>query len=91
MPNVTHNQHIFFQTVELGLEVLDLSSQTIHSLMSGMAYAGRSSWSPDGRIIAIEARNPPRIMLVAADGSSNREISVGENAAVAPQWINAIW
>jgi Tol biopolymer transport system component len=83
-------QQIAFNALDT-LKVLDLPSRMAYSLTSGMAYAGRSSWSPDGRIIALEAQNPPRIVLVAADGSSSREIPMGENAAVAPQWINAIW
>ncbi|MBM4170161.1 MAG: hypothetical protein FJ215_13540 [Ignavibacteria bacterium] len=83
-------QQIAFNAFDT-LKVLNLSSRAVRPLMSGMAYAGRSSWSPDGSTIAVEALNPPWILLVAADGGSVKAVPVGENVAVHPQWINAVW
>ena len=84
------NQQIAFNAFDT-LKVFDLSSRTVRSLMSGMAPAGRSSWSPDGKTIAVEIQSPTHIVLVAVDGGSITEIPVGDSSAMAPTWINAIW
>ena len=73
------------------LEVVNLLSGKSRVVGYGMAYGGRSSWSPDGNRIAFESLNRPCIVMVPPDGRWNLGVPVGENAAVAPQWINAIW
>ena len=84
------NQQIAFNAFDT-LKVIDLSSRTVRSLMSGMAPAGRSSWSPDGKTIAVEIQSPTHIVLVDVDGGAITKIPLGDNSAMAPQWISAIW
>jgi len=72
------------------LRIFDLSSQLVHPLIPGMGPSGRSNWSPDGRSIAVE-KYSTGIAIVAVDGGSTTEISLGGIAGANPQWINATW
>ncbi len=73
------------------LEALNLATHEVRSVASGMAYGGRCCWSPDGRMIAMETQDPPRIVVMPRNGGIGYELLMGEDAAVAPKWIKAIW
>ena len=75
--------------VDGDLAILNLNTKEFKIILEGN-YATRPQWSPDGKWVVYECKNPAptgrKIWLVRADGSENQKLELGINEVYVPYW-----